>query len=245
MRIEAVRRDLRRRVRAAKGESGVTLVELLVAITLFTALTIMIISTFSTFTTTFTKDRIATDNINIASVGTNELTRVIRSATSIPRPNLAADYAPFVEAQAETLTIYAYIDTDSLTPKPVKIRFSVNTTTRELVETRWNAVPLSGFPNYWSFSTTAASSNVIARRIVVPAAGEAPLFNYYKINTTTLKEELMLVPTTGLIAADLEKVAVVEVRVKVQSDNSGRAKPATIINRVGIPNLGISRLGPS
>jgi len=228
-----------RRLRA--GESGVTLIELLVATMIFGILMALIVAAFSTFSQTFTKDRVATENTNIASLGMNEVTRVIRASTSLERSG--DDLAPFVEAKPEELTLYAYIDTDSSTPQPVKIRFKVDATTRELVETRWKAKPLASGSPYWDFETASYSTKVIARKIVVPATGEQFMFTYFQINSTTLLEEKLTVPTTGLSAADLKKVAVVEVWVKVQSDATGRANPVTIINRVGIPNLGISRLG--
>jgi len=227
----------------ARSEAGVTLVELIVSIGLFGILATLIVSSFTIFSQTLSKDRIATENINVATVGMNQLTRVVRASTSVPQPG-STDKIPFELAEAEQLTLYAYIDTNSSTPKPVKIRFAVNTTTRELTETRWIAQPRSGYPSYWDFPATASSSKVIARRIVVPAAGEAPMFSYYKIKPD-LTEELMVIPAGGLVALDRAKIAVIEVRVKVQSDDRKRAAPATIVNRVGIPNLGISRLGTS
>ena len=70
------------------------------------------------------------------------------------------------------------------------------------------------------------------------------MFTYYKINPVTLLEEKITLPAAGgMPTADLEKIAVVEITVKVQSDTTARAKPVLLINRVGIPNLGISRLG--
>jgi hypothetical protein len=55
----------------------------------------------------------------------------------------------------------------------------------------------------------------------------------------------MTIPTGGIAAANLPKIAVVEVTIKVQSDATGRADPVVMTNQVGIPNLGVSRLGLS
>lgn len=227
--------------RVVRDDSGITMMELLVAMFLFGVLAVLLVTATTTFTRTFTKDRVATDNTSIASTGMNELTRIIRSGTLLERSG--DDVPPFATAKAEELTVYAYVDTNSTTPQPVKVQFKVDPTSRDLTETRWKAKPLAAGSTYWDFETTSYSTRTIARQIVVPAAGEASLFTYYAINATTLLEEKLTTPATGLITTDLAKVAVVEVTIKVQSDKTARALPTTIINRVGIPNLGVSRLG--
>ena len=235
---------LRRRLTlVSRNEQGFGLAEFVVAIGLFSILATMIVVAFSTFTTTLTKDRAATTNTNIASVGMDELTRVIRSATSIPVVN-STDLPAFSYANKEKITLYAYIDTSSAAPKPVKVQFEVHPTTRDLIETRWAAHPKPGYPTYWEFDTTPESSRVIARKIVAPTSGQPYLFNYQEINAL-LQPVDMSIPVSGITAANIPKIAVVEVTLKVQSDVTGRAAPVTITNQVGVPNLGISRLGLS
>lgn len=235
---------LRRRLTlVSRDEQGFGLAEFVVAIGLFSILATMIVVAFSTFTTTLTKDRAATTNTNIASVGMDELTRVIRSATSIPVVN-STDLPAFSYANKEKITLYAYIDTSSAAPKPVKVQFEVHPTTRDLIETRWAAHPKPGYPTYWEFDTTPESSRVIARKIVAPTSGQPYLFNYQEINAL-LQPVDMSIPVSGITAANIPKIAVVEVTLKVQSDVTGRAAPVTITNQVGVPNLGISRLGLS
>ena len=203
----------------------------------------MIVVSFQTFTRKLTEDNAATTNTNVAAVGMDELTRVIRSATSIPVVN-ADDLPPFEYANKERLIMYAFIDTNSAVPKPVKVQFEVHPTSRDLIETRWAAHPKPGYPNYWEFDTTPQSSRVIARKIVAPATGEPFLFNYQEIGTDLLPDD-MVIPPTGITAANRLKIAVVEVTIKVQFDITNRADPVTMTNQVGIPNLGISRLGLS
>ena len=241
MSISSVRKRVSLVYRAARDERGITLMELLVAMFLFGVMATLLVSAVTTFTQTFTKDRVATENTSISATGMNELTRVIRSGTTLERTG--DDLPPFAVAKNEEMTLYAYIDTNATTPKPVKVQFKVNASSRELVETRWRAKALSAGSSYWDFETSPYSTRTIARKIVVPAAGEASMFTYFSVNSTTLVEQKLTVPTAGLATADLLKIAVVEVRIKVQSDPTKRADPVTIINRVGIPNLGISRLG--
>lgn len=240
MMIAAIRRRI---VTTARDERGFGLTEFVVAVGLFSIMATLIVMAFSTFATTLTRDRSATSNTNVASMGMDELTRVIRSATSIPVVN-ADDLPPFAYANKEKLILYAFIDTDSATPKPVKVQFEVHPVSRDLVETRWAAHPKPGYPTYWEFDSAPQSSRVIARQIVTPGTGEAFMFNYQEIGADLLPDD-MSIPVGGISTANLNKIAVVEVTVKVQSDPTGRADPVTITNQVGIPNLGISRLGLS
>jgi len=237
--------QLRKRLDLARHDAGddrgVTMMELLVAMFLFGVLATLLVTAVTTFSRTFTKDRVATENTSISATGMNEVTRVVRASTMLERTG--DDLAPFAVAKPEELTLYAYIDTNSATPQPVKVEFKVNATTRILTETRWKAKPLAAGSPYWDFEATPYSKRTIARKIVVPATGAQTMFTYYSINSTTLLEEKMVPPATGLTAANLLKVAVIEVNLTVQSDPTARAKPVTIINRVGIPNLGVSRLG--
>lgn len=212
-----------------------TLTELLVAITLFAILSTLIITSVTTISQTLARNRVATDNTNVAAVGMDEITRIVRSGTSL---SPVASYPAFVSASGEELTIFAYIDGTDTTPTPLKVQFKVNATTRDLVETRWKGTRSSSLVP-WTFPTVE-STRIIARKIVTPATGEASLFTYYEIGSDLL-EKKMSVPVSGL--TDLGKIATVEIAVKVQTDPASRADPVTIVNRVGIPNLGISRLG--
>ena len=236
---------IRKRVAlVGKDESGFGLAEFVVAIGLFSILATLIIVAFSNFSRTLTTDRSATTNTNLASVAMDELTRVIRAATSIPVYDSATDLPAFSYANKEKIILYAFIDTGSGTPTPIKVQFEVNATTRDLEETRWAAHPVSGHPLYWEFDTTPQSTRVVARKIVTPVTGEAFMFNYQSIGTDLLPDD-MTIPVGGIAAANLSKIAVVEVTVKVQSDTTGRAAPVTMTNQVGIPNLGVSRLALS
>ncbi len=237
---------LRRRI--AHDEHGMGMPELIVAMSLFAVLMTLVLTTVVSFSRAMTQDTAANDSTNIAAVGMNEMTRVIRSGTTIERPSVASVPTPphpvFVEAKRESLTLHAFIDTDSATPKPVKIRFQVDPATRDLVETRWDAYPTPGHPTYWSFRTTASSERVVARKIISPASGEPSLFSYYRINDTTkVEEQISLSPTGALTETERLRVVAIEVTMKVQADVTERAEPVTIVNRVGLPNLGVSRLG--
>ena len=237
--------------RVRKNEDGFGLMELLVSMGLFSILATLIVATFSSFTDVLSKDRVATANINASAVAMDELTRVVRAATTIPMPN-ADDLPAFRIADKEKIQLYAYIDTSSSSPVPVLVQFEIAVVTgiRCLVEKRWAAFPKAGNPTYWDFpnpaSATPTTTRTIARMIIAPTGAEQFLFNYQQIGTD-LKPIDMTIPSGGIVTtASLNKIAVVEVTVKVQTDTVTQlAPPALITNQVGIPNLGVSRLALS
>lgn len=234
--ITAARRRL-----AGNSEAGFGLSELIVAMFLFSIVSTLAVTLVVTVSQAFTRERAANDSTNVAAIGMNEVTRIVRSGTLVPQasgPNLAV----FTEANRESVTLHAYIDTDSTNPAPMRVRFVVDPVTRDLTETRWLSYPHPSVAGAWLFHSTPASSRVVARKIVVPAAGEASLFTYFTIDASGDPEALPF-GASGVSSANLRDIAVVEVRLKVQADITERADPVTITNRVGLPNLDISRLG--
>lgn len=238
-------------------DSGITLIELLVSITLTAILMTIVVSAFTQFSNSFRVSRSATDSANVADVGMNELTRVIRSGTEIEVIGTATNLPVFITAKKEELLLYAYLDTDSLNPSPTLIQFKINSTTRDLVETRWPSTKVNG---YWTFPTFAGSApdrtvvqtatpsliRVIARKLVAPTGTESPIFTYLKTEgCAAITPTCSIVPASGngLSLTEINSVVAVSVTMKVQADDLQRAAPVTITNRVGIPNLGISRVG--
>lgn len=237
---------IRRRFRPFSSESGIGLPELLVAMTLLAILMTIVVSVFSSFTRTFTTSRAATDSTNIASIGMNEVTRVIRAGTEIEVNGSPTNLSVFVSAAREDVTLHAFIDADSTDPAPIMVRFLVDPVTRDLVEQRWPATKVDG---YWTFPSPAsapASSRTVARQIVAPDSGEASLFTYLTSEGCPEAEPTCdIVPASGdgLSVDEIRSVVAVEVTMKVQADETERAEPVTLTNRVGIPNLGKSRVG--
>ncbi|MGZ0211966.1 MAG: hypothetical protein ACKVI4_05775 [Actinomycetales bacterium] len=219
--------------RLQREEAGVTLSELIVTIALMGMLLAMVMTIFITFTRTFSEERSASANTSAATVAMNELTRVIRSGTENPVATATLNEPVFSVASPENVVLQAYLDTDALTPKPVKVQFQI-TADRTLVETRWDAQSLSS--GYFSFSSTAASQRTVVRQI---ATGSTPVFRFY-----TKENAELVVPASGALTESQRRlVAAVKVTMTVQTDPTGAAKTATLENTVGIPNLGFSRIG--
>lgn len=229
-----VARTLRR---LHRDDAGFSLPELMVTIFVMGVLSAVVVSFYVAMTGAFTEDRAASDSTTTASVGMNNLTRVIRSGTTIRVQGQSLNNPVFVEAKNEELTLHAFLDTESADPKPIKVRFWINAQ-RELMETRWNSSRVSGA--YFVFDATPASTRVIARTVAARTGTEPWLFTYRAPDGT-----VQPVPTTGSFTiAQLRNIASVQVRLTVQADTSLRAAPVTLQSTVGIPNIGISRVGP-
>ena len=227
--------------RLRRDESGITLAELMVTIFVLGVLSTVVVTLFVNVSTTFNRDRAATESVGIAAVGMNEVTKVIRAGTEIRVANVTLNDPVFEVAKAEEMTIRAYLsDVSTGELSPVKIELKVDATSRALTEKRWSSYKQNGF---WLFNSAPGATRTIARSIpaIVPplASGQKYLFTYYDATNTEL-----IIPAAGLTESQRRAVAAVQVTLTVQVDTTGRAKPVTLQNTVGIPNLGVSRVGP-
>jgi prepilin-type N-terminal cleavage/methylation domain-containing protein len=219
--------------RRPRGEVGVTLPELLVTMMLIGLFSALVLGLVVSVTRTFTRERAATDSASIASNGMNELTRMVRAGTGllVTGPTQAP---VFIEAAPRTATLYSYIDTQSATPKPLKVQFSVDGQGR-LIERRWSATTTK---EPWAFATTPTSTRTVATSVV---PGDTVLFSYFTAAGAPIPG------TAGggvLTVAEREQIAAVRIHLTVQTDASGKASPVALRNTVSIPNLGISRVRP-
>jgi len=229
-------------MRLRRDESGMTLIELSVTIFVLGVLGTIVVGLFVNISTTLTRDRAAMDSTSIASVGMNEVTKIVRAGTEIRVAGLTLNDPVFVTAKTEEMTINSYLaDSSTGVLSPVKVQLTINPTTRDLVETRWSSTKNSA--GYWIFDPTPGAPRTIARSMatVTPplAAGQKYLFTYYDASGVEL-----VVPAGGLTESQRRAVAAVQVTVTVQADQTGRSKPVTLQNTVGMPNLGVSRVGP-
>ncbi|WP_341952898.1 prepilin-type N-terminal cleavage/methylation domain-containing protein [Salinibacterium sp. TMP30] len=219
--------------RIHRNEAGVTLSELIVTIALMSMLLAMVMTIFVTFTRTFADERSATSNTAGATIAMNELTRVIRSGTENPVAASTLNDPVFSYAGTEHVVLQAYLDTDAANPQPVKVEFVI-TGDRTLVERRWDARLLPS--GYFAFQAAMASERTVVRQI---STGTTPVFRFFDDANTELTP-----PANGsLTLSQRREVAAVKVSMTIQTDPTGRAKTASLENTVGIPNLGLSRIG--
>lgn len=217
------------------GDAGVTLPELLVTTLLMAIVGAMVASLVTSYSRTVTRERARDDSTNVAASGMNELTRVVRAATTIKHESTPGGFDPaFVYAGDERLIVNAAVDAESADPKPLRVEFVLDSG-RVLTETRTTARAGTTGEAAWVFtgSGTSTTSRPIARTIVPYGGTGNYLFTYYDESGT------QLVPPVGgsLSAAQIDVVSSVLITLQVQADPTGRAAPVTIVNRVGLRNL--------
>lgn len=221
--------------RAGRDDTGMTLLELIVAMGIASILIAAVVATFTSVSRGFSDQQGAIDNSRLASTAMNEVTRILRSGTEIPKHDDPVNDPVFEYAGAEKVVVHAFIDsTDAADPAPLKVQFARNSA-NELVETRWTAY--RDHVTYWKFNATSNYSRTIARSLMPPVAS-SPVFTYFDKNGG------VLTPASGasLTPAQITNVASVQVTMRVQADESGRVAPVMIQNMVGLPNLGVARV---
>ena len=223
------------RERMKRDESGIGLVELLVAMLIFGIVITLVANMYVSMTRTVQIGGSVNNSTKAASLGMNELSRVIRFATGNPVSGQPIDDPAFVEAGRETITVYSYVDTVSSAVQPVKVKFSLDAS-RRLIETRYAAYSLSG--GYWGFSSTPLWTRTLTGQVMAPGAGEPYLFTYLQDDGTAIA-----VPAAGLASSQFSAIAAVQVTLKLKADDGTTANPVVLQNTVGLPNLGIHRTG--
>lgn len=223
-----------RRLRCALGargsERGATLVELVVAISLTAMVVSLVVTSLVSVSRTLTTNSIASNASSSVSIAMREVTRIIRSGTTIP----VKDNPPlpvFAVAGANSVTLHAYMDTTAADPRPVRVELSINAGL-ELVETRWDATPIN--VTFWGFTSTPVSERILARGM---DTGAAPAFTYLDSAGDVLE-----IPATGVLTAlQIANVAAVTVHLTVD-DPSDEVAEVAMTNTVGLPNLNSNRV---
>lgn len=228
---------------AMRRDDGLTLVELLVAMVLLGVLLAVISGLYSSALRAVTQARGQTGNTKIASTIMNETARVIRAGTENPLTPPALPAPAFVYANKDDILLYAYINLTSSTEQPQLIRLRVDTTTRNIIESRWPATPATG--GRWTFPanpcvTTNTPSGCTAPTTVSTLGGVIPashteVFKFFTSDGTPIP-----VPSNGLSATDRALVASVKVTIVVQPTLTDSTNPVTLENQVGMPNLGFA-----
>lgn len=220
-------------------ERGISLVELLVAMMLFGLILTLVGGMFVAVARNQALARGISQNTGNASNAMNESARVIRAATENPKSGSATSDPAFVDASAESVTVYAYINTDSTAERPVMIRLSIDAQ-RRLVESRWPATALAS--GYWGFPCTpgvACTTAPTTTRVLASAvAGGSVPFRYLQADGTEISA-----PAGGFPATQLATITAVTVTLTIQSSTTDASNAVTLVNTVGIPNLGRTRTG--
>jgi prepilin-type N-terminal cleavage/methylation domain-containing protein len=204
-----------------RPESGFTLVEVMVAMMLLgIALTVMYRGLASMNRTAVgATGRLV--NLDEARVLMSTITKDLRTAA-----RLTPESAPFTFAHEREVTFYANINT-SEAPKKVHIYVDDD---RRLVEEITD--PEGVAPNYTY--TSQAHVRVVGRFV----ANEGPIFSYVDTDGNCLGGQGGQPPCTmsgPLSSTDLLRISAIEVVISIREN--GGPQPATLINRVRLPNV--------
>lgn len=216
-------------------DSGISLVELLVSMMIIGILGVIVTSLYVSASRTVSQAQALSTNTREASNGMNEVARVIRAATANPVQGVALSEPALSEAKDEAVTIYAYINLASSAQQPVKIRFSLDAS-RRLIETQWASYVIS--PGYYGFNTVPSTTRVMATTVAPTSSGQPQIFSYVKADGSVLAGG-----TAGLGEADRRLIAAVNVTLRLQATTTNTKSAVTLQNTVGMPNLGLSRIG--
>ena len=221
--------------RRQRDDRGLTAAELLIAAVITILILLMTSSFFLSATTAVTTSRNAALDSGTASNAMIELTRVLRSGSPNPVINNSVPDPIFLAGSAESVTIYSYADASVSSPSPMIMQFTVDATTRQLVEKRWAATGNAGgyftFPDYTT--ATPTWQRTIAGPIATTPTGKPPLFVYLASTGA------VTVGGTGLTLAQRTSLVSVQVTVRVNASGYVGATGVELQNTVGLPNLGL------
>ena len=232
-----------RRRLLAKDQSGLTVVELLIAIVILALVLTAATTFFIGAARTVKFAQTMSEGTNTASNLMNELTRVIHEGDDNPNSGSQTPtpaFIPTASPTAESLTIFSNIDSydgsATFQTRPIMVQFSLDSTTRQLIEKRWlptsSASGIFGFP---AVTTTPTSTRTIGGPVLAatttPSAAE-PLFTYIDLYNAVL--------TPPLTTAQLSTIAAVKITLRVRGGTSTTGTVTVLQSTVRLPNLGFT-----
>ncbi len=202
--------------RAARGETGITLVELLTTIMILGIVLATIYSGLLSGQDTVMGVNERLRNLDEARVLVNVVTKDVRTAV-----RLTSGSSPFITADRNEAVFYANLDT---TGAPKKVRIYVDGED-QLLEQVWDPDVGSVAPDY----TYTGSPSV--RFVGQYVANETtPVFTYLDDDDNPLT-------ATPLSATDRLAIKAVRVTLEIKRTSSYNDATTTVVNRVRLPNL--------
>lgn len=171
-------------------------------------------------------------NARQASTAMTSMTRYLHVATTLPKSGQVLPDPAFLAASNTDITFYSYVNLASTDEQPVKVRFSVDPTTKALIQTvtpsTYNATT-----GYYSFSTGGAASTTILTGPIATTTSDGPLFTFERLDESTIGTAGGSVPT-----ASLGEINAVVINLEVGSVSSQAAGNAHGQTTVYLLNVG-------
>ena len=218
------------------SERGLSLAELLVSMTVLGFLLAMTGGFLVNASRANITNRTVDSTNRTAANSMDELTRVLRGASTNAVVNQTLSDPAFTQANDNALTVYSYVNLTSSTLAPVLVQFFVDAS-KNLVEWKWSATASGGYFTFPSAATCATSctSRILGTPVVLPAAGGPSIFTYLDSTGVAISAGAGVLPSAQV-------VNVAAVKISLQFGATSSANQSTLLtNTVGLPNLNVAR----
>jgi len=209
-----------RRVR--RHDEGLGLVELLVSTLL--GLIILVTAGALMISTTRASNVQAKSDINARGAGTamNVMSRYLHAATTYPTSS--GTQPAFANMGATDVTFYAYVNLVSTAAQPVKVRYYIDSTTKNLMQQLYSST-CSVTTGFCTFSSTATTTN-LGGPVASPTSDTppAPLFVYLNAG--------------GAATTVASAVQSVQVNLEYGSSTPGAPGNTHLTNTIALLNIG-------
>jgi prepilin-type N-terminal cleavage/methylation domain-containing protein len=215
------------RLRAARNDDGLTLVEMLSTLVIMGVLTSIISAMFITSVRAMHDNNIRLDQINTGRTAMDTMTRVIR--TSVLPSSLAScagacsgTGAAFLTATPTKMSFYADIDNSNNVVGPTQVAIWVDAS-GNLLESLQRPDPGSAVTGY-----TWTTPSLMHTVLLAKGVQTTNLFTYYLFGSAA--------PYTTVTGTPLASVDAVDIVLKVDLPNT-KASATTYVQRVSLPNV--------
>lgn len=171
-------------------------------------------------------------NARQASTAMTSMTRYLHVATTLPKDGQVLPDPAFVAASTTDITFYSYVNLASTDEQPVKVRFSVDPTTKALVQTLTPST-FNATTGYYSFPTGAATTSTTLTGPVATPSSDGPLFAFRRLDGSSIDA-----PGGSVPAAALGDVNAVVINLEVGSSSIGAPGNAHGQTTVYLLNIG-------
>jgi hypothetical protein len=228
---------MRRRLDAARGDEGITIIELMIA----AFLSILIMAAICSLFIVVAKQTVASQGTRLSTADASNIVNVVSTTirASINNSVQGSDTPDpaVVYGSSKAVVVISYTDAGPSFETPLQIRYQI--VGGRMTEDRWKPTIVNGYAVFPAVTATPYQTRTLGN-VVVNTAAE-PLFRYYDSATPT-PNELVPDPTTHILSL-AQRQATVSVRfdVKVLADTSHEV--VEVQNTVGMPNMALTQNG--
>lgn len=230
--MSALASALRRRLRGASDDDGMSMVELIVVMMVSGVVLAIVGTMFVNVALVTSNANATTTRSNIAANIMNEMSKVIRTSSNNAIAGSDDPDPAIVTGTATALTVYSYVDTSATNPAPSKVTFRVDAS-GNVFEDRTPGTVSGSFYVFTGATTTR------------PLGG--PMISTGLFTYLDTSNKVIVPAASGLTLAQRNLVASIKVTVTIANSVTYRPtntttpasgnSPVVIENTIGMPNL--------